>query len=172
MSLGLDLGPSFAAATTHERTLDDVLPGTPVSSLDAIQSIVGADGDLELAAARLGTKTSSLLVAVITDPNNYDILAKYFRAHQTIKLFGLVGALTTRMEEKLDELKAADLARTLTALMEVFNRFTEIADTGGNVGNVEENTLKMLPPHLQSHVRLILARRDVDVDVDSTTVAA
>lgn len=134
--------------------LQDKLSDRPVTSSEAMQAIVRADGNLDLAAVRLNSKKANVLAAIVTDPNNHDTLGRYFRAHQTIRAFELIGTISDYLEPKLEELSARDLAKTYIAMLEVMNKFTEPpANSNNNQGNHMENMLKMLPPHVQDAIR-------------------
>lgn len=161
--------PDYMIGDPSAVTLDitNALPDTPVTSMQAMQAVVSADGDLNLAAVRLRTRKANILAAIVTDPANHDTLAKYFRAHQTIRLFGLIETVTNHLEPQLDALKPGELARTLNGLLDTFARFTEhgVAPNANGAGNAVEQTLKMFPPAVQSAIRA-LAETEQEPELD------
>lgn len=161
--------PQPPALEELTREIDAHLPDTPVSSLAAMQAIVKADGNLDLAAIRLHTKKANILAAIVTDPANHDTLARYFRAHQVLRMFTMIEEVSATLMPQLDALKPADLARTLTGLLDTFAKFTEHSAQPQAQGNPIENTLKLFPPHVQQAIRALAANNDATAT--SPTVA-
>src|SRR5262245_16135048 len=121
------------------------------SSRAALQAIVAAQGNIEVAAEILHTSPSALIAAIVVDENNYDTLQKYLRTFSLIRSFTLLDSLHTALTSELAEgsLRGREIAKAYTDTAALVDRLTDNHTTTTNV-NVFETVMKTLPPRVQS----------------------
>lgn len=136
-----------------------------IASKSALQAIVAAQGDLNVAAELLHTSPHALVAALVLDENNYDQLTKYLRMFSLIKTFTLLDSLQTSVTEELTQgnLRGKDVTKAFTDTVLIVERLTNDHTTTSNI-NVFETAMKSLPPHVQTALQVLAGGKSDDAD--------
>jgi hypothetical protein len=124
---------------------------------ECILEIVRADGEVKLAAERLGVSENDLRTIIAVDPNAPVLMAVHLKALQLLKTFQTLTRTAEILESKLDSLTPYEAAKTHIQMVKLFS---ELAGNQGDVvpGNMAEAVLKLLPPAVRESVLGLLAK--------------
>lgn len=151
----MELSSPATRLPLQPRRFSDSMPDTPVTSLEAMTAIVQAEGDLELASARLHTKPANILAALVQDAQNHDLLTMYLRVFSTLKLFTLVADLQLHLNDQIENLGPRDLARTYVDSMKTLTELTAKAANNITTLSPMDAAMRMFPPDVRKAVSLI-----------------
>lgn len=145
--------------------------GTVITSDEAVGILTSSKCNLPLAAERLGERIGKtvneydLIDAVATDTNAAKRLASNLRVLSVIKLFDMMEAVSFKLTDELDNLKAGDVARLYTSLHATLGTLTT-PDTK-NVFDFEDEARKIseefnIPiEEAKAEIRDLMVRRGV-----------
>lgn len=126
---------------------------------ECLLEIVRADGEVKLAAERLGVSETDLRTIIAVDPNAPALMAVHLKALTLLKTFQLLGQSTEALRSKMSDLTPFEAARTHTSLVKLF------AELAGNQGELSpatlpEAVLKLLPPTVREAVLGLVAKQE------------
>lgn len=96
------------------------LPTNPPTVASATAEVIRADGDLYLAAERLGMSREDLLATIASDTEGASSLAAQLRILNMVQVWGLINTTKDALVPVIPELKPSELARTYTSLIAAF----------------------------------------------------
>lgn len=125
-----------------------LLVGTMLSeSLDiktAIAGIVRAEGNLNLAAERLGAKVPDVLGALTESPEGFRMLAEQLRVLQLLKTFHLLQTAEAYMVGIMGDMEAPDVVKAYNSVATLFGSLTSQASKEPSIVNNIDVTSIML----------------------------
>lgn len=163
-----------------------VLPTKRLTAHDAINAVVAAEGDLELAAERLfgyttedGSEVSAysnktkLIALLAEDASAQQDLQRILRTLSLLRAFASFNLVSTTIDGTLEHLDANNRARLMTRLLDSIAVLTD--DHTQNINtkqtnlnmNMTEALMKKLPPDIQQAVK-VLAAGELDENSNST----
>lgn len=159
--------PKYGEAPAADPTSD-----TGPSAQDAIAYIVGAEGDLDLAAERLFGVTSpanpypraQLITLVAEDPNSAELLASKLRTLTILQAFNSVRLVGATVDGSLDRLTASDRSKLYTSLLSIISGLTDEHSTNINANinsnstslSLTEHVMSKLPPNIQEAMKVLM----------------
>lgn len=144
-----DGDPDIARAITENPTLaaNFKYPHRRVEPAEALDALATSDGNIIEASRRLQASPQSILAAVTSDEDGYNLQSRYLRAFTMTKTFELVARLNKAVIDAIDseDLKPQDAARTLVGLVQSMANLT---DAGQSAGNLDPYAalMRLLPP--------------------------
>jgi hypothetical protein len=145
-----------AAQANPRLTASLAYPHRRVDAVEALDVLVGCDGNLTMAAMRLKASPQSILASVVGDENGHALLSRYLRAFTMLSTFELVAALNTAVVNALsaDEIAPKEAAKTLVQLVQ---GMASLTDTG-KATDIDPFTalMKVLPAEEREALRALV----------------
>lgn len=110
----------------------------------AIGAIVRAEGNLNLAAERLGAKVPDVLGALTESPEGFRMLAEQLRVLQLLKTFHLLQTAEAYMVGIMGDMEAPDVVKAYNSVATLFGSLTSQASKEPSIVNNIDFTSIML----------------------------
>lgn len=133
-----------------------------MQSTEALEAIVEARGNLELAAEHRNTSAVSLVLALAQDPSIIDTLAAQLRILAMLHVFEMIEMSKTYFILSLDDLKPYEKSKTYLGLISSLSRMVENVPIS-DPAKTAESILKLLPPDVRQAV-LDATKPETDTD--------
>lgn len=121
----------------------------------AIAVLVAAEGNIELAASRLGFQPFELIALLVADPNAPQILASQYRTLTLIKTFDALRLTHVEFRNAVIEMEPEEVAKTLTGLSKLAVELTSQKSDNTNL-DVTGLMLRFLPPEVREAVTTLV----------------
>lgn len=134
-----------------------------LTSTIAVDALIGANGDADLAAERLHVPKQVLIAAIAADPLAHDSLAKQLRTLALLGTYEMLDLSRVAYTASIPELEPKQLARTVIALAALVAQLTDTHTQTSNV-NITEVVLRMLPPDAREALKLLAQNPNPTID--------
>jgi hypothetical protein len=105
-----------------------------------ISAIIAADGNIDLAAERLGIKKQELVVDLLQDEELQTAIPS-MKLLLSISMFDVIKSAHLALIESMSSLEPYELSKTYSSFVDSFVRLTG-ADADGSSGRVDPSTIK------------------------------
>mgnify|MGYP007051597135 CR=1 FL=1 len=146
-----------------DNTTAPVVLQQGLSSMQVVQAIVQAEGNLRLAAERLRTQPQQLIQVLINESASAEILSQQLRVLTLLRMFDALEKLHVTFVAALPEMEPHVVARTYVQLGQQLATLTEPRATAADPMDL---LMQLLPPNVKQALNDVL-QQPVTSDISS-----
>lgn len=135
-----------------------------LSSETAINALVVAQGNVELAAENLHVKPADFVAIITQDPNAYQQLQLQLRTLTLLRAFESLNLTSLLYSDALLKLEPKDLAKAYASLLETMRGLTDTKESTQNI-NITETAIRLLPLPIRNAMLTLMGPSQEAIDV-------
>lgn len=135
----------------HTTQIHTVNPPT-----DSLATLVSTQGNIDLAAHRLGISPSDLLAQISNDPAAKDLLPLYIRTAASLYLFESLSQMRLALQTSIPDLQPYEVVKAFTALVQLLNTLTQSSDTASTLP-IQDLVYRLMPPEARDALMALQA---------------
>lgn len=145
--------------TTPETVTPNVTATTLLPAQICVDALVAAEGNMNLAAERLGVKQHTLVASIAADPTAQSNLNAQLRALTTLHTFDSLRLAKVLIGDMMAEMEPDTFAKFYVQLVQQVGTLTDDKTSTQNI-NITEVVMKMLPPNARDALMRLVSAAD------------